>query len=195
MQPSLPPSLPPTLPTPWLPKEFPSFSPKLTITSCFPFFPFSLPSFLQTKICPPCKLDVPPPPSGSLAFPLSSPPAECSGVCSSEASPQPCLPLGCRILQFLPSVKPLAPMAVHLLCPLTVESPSSSPCVVHLPEFSPKFCLFALPVFEGIFLFTGQHLISEFPACRNSKDSRACGMDAGMDNLLESIQLGDVDSC
>lgn len=109
MQPSLPPSLPPTLPTPWLPKEFPRFSPKLNITSCFPFFPFSLPSFLQTKICPPCKLHVPPPPSGSLAFPLSSLPAECSGVCSSEASPQPCLPLGCRILQFLPSVKPPAP--------------------------------------------------------------------------------------
>lgn len=133
-------------------------SPQLSITSLFLLSHFSSRLSSRPKLPPP--LNLLPLPQPLRTFSLC--PSLCKQMCSgSHLSETPLSPASQPqdTVIFLFSLKPVSPMAVHLLCPLIMSS-SSSPWVVHLPEFFPKFCLPALAVFLGILLlnWTMSHL-------------------------------------
>lgn len=112
-----------------------------------PSLPLPLPSFLQAKITPSPCAHAPPPPPEALWVP------------STCKRPPSALPPSHRMLQFFSSLPNVRPPVAFL--PLTADSPSSSPWVVHLPESSANVRLYALSAFGSL----SAHLVIESPPC------------------------------
>lgn len=139
-------SIPPDCPT--FPKPAFFFPSQLSIIP--PFLLSPLPSRLSSgpKLPPPL-LPLPLPHLLSFRFPPSLP---LPGSYPCEASPQPCLPATGFSTKRPPPVSVLA---------LTSNSPSSSPWVVHLPDFSAKLGLRVLAVVGSL----SAQLVSVSPPC------------------------------